>query len=67
MRGLEFSLNPFIFAVLKIQAMAVTALQRKELKNKTKSRLKKQHRKLQTKIATIKSPFKGESGVIVEE
>lgn len=47
--------------------MAVTTLQRKARKNKTNSRLKKQHRKLLTKISTVKSPFKGESGVIIEE
>lgn len=47
--------------------MAVTTLQRKARKNKTNSRLKKQHRKLLTEISTVKSPFKGESGVIIEE
>lgn len=47
--------------------MAVTTLQRKARKNKTNSRLKKQHRKLQTQISYVKSPYKGESGVIVEE
>jgi hypothetical protein len=47
--------------------MAVTTLQRKARRNKTASRLKKQHRKLHTKLATVKSPYKGESGVIIEE
>lgn len=47
--------------------MAVTTLQRKERKNKTASRLKKQHRKLQTQVSNVKSPFKGESGVVIEE
>jgi len=47
--------------------MAVTTLQRKERKNKTNARLKKQHRKLQTQVSTVKSPFKGESGVVIEE
>jgi len=47
--------------------MAVTALQRKARRNKTKSRQKKQTRKLLTKIENVKSPFKGESGVIIED
>lgn len=47
--------------------MAVTTLQRKARKNKTNSRLKKQHRKLQTNLLNVKSPYKGESGVIIEE
>lgn len=47
--------------------MAVTTIQRKEKKNKTVSRLKKQQRKIQTTVLSIKSPFKGESGIIIEE
>ncbi len=47
--------------------MAVTTLQRKARRNKTASRLKKQNRKLQTSINYVKSPYKGESGVIIEE
>jgi hypothetical protein len=47
--------------------MAVTTLQRKARKNKTASRLKKQHRKLQTQITYVKSPFKGESGLVIED
>ncbi|MDL5049931.1 hypothetical protein QQ054_28360 [Oscillatoria amoena NRMC-F 0135] len=47
--------------------MAVTRLKRKERKNKVVSVLKKQNRKLQTKLTTIASPNKEQSGIIIEE
>ncbi len=47
--------------------MAVTTLQRKARRNKTTSRLKKQQKKLLMRISTVKSPYKGESGVIIED
>jgi hypothetical protein len=47
--------------------MAVTRLKRKERKNKVVSVLKKQNRKLQTKLTNIASPNKEQSGVIIEE
>jgi len=47
--------------------MAKTVLHRKERRNKVASDLKKQKRKLQTTITYVKSPFKGESGIIIEE
>jgi|MDTD01.1.fsa_nt_gb hypothetical protein len=47
--------------------MAVTRLKRKERKNKVVSVLKKQTRKLLTNINNIESPYKGKSGVIIED
>lgn len=47
--------------------MAVTRLKRKERRNKVVSVLKKQSRKLQTNIINVESPYKGKSGVIIED
>ena len=47
--------------------MAVTRLKRKDRKNKVVSVLKKQNRKLQTAFVSTESPYKGQSGVIIEE
>lgn len=46
--------------------MGVTRLKRKTRKNKVVSVLKKQNRKLQTKVTTVGSPRKEESGMIID-
>lgn len=47
--------------------MAVTRLKRKDRKNKVVSVLKKQNRKLYTAIKNVESPYKGQSGVIIND
>lgn len=47
--------------------MAVTRLKRKNRKNKTVSRLATQAQKLNRKLYNSASPYKGQSGVIIEE
>ena len=47
--------------------MAVTRLKRKDRRNKTVALNKKQIRKERAKKVFIKSPFKGVSGIIIEE
>lgn len=46
--------------------MGVTRLKRKTRYNKTVSTLKKQQRKLQTKVIYTASPVKDQSGVIID-
>jgi hypothetical protein len=47
--------------------MAVTRLKRKDRKNKVTSVLKKAMRKYNTTFQTAESPYKGKSGVIIED
>jgi len=47
--------------------MAVTRLKRKDRKNKVASVLKKASRKYNTAFTTTESPYKGKSGVIIED
>lgn len=47
--------------------MAVTRLKRKDRRNKTVALQKKQIRKERAKKVYVKSPFKGVSGVVIEE
>lgn len=47
--------------------MTVTVLQRKERRIKTKSRVRKQMLVKNNQMPTQKSPYKGESGIILED
>lgn len=47
--------------------MAVTRLKRKSRRNKTTAELKKQYRKLLIKVPNVESPYKGKSGVVIED
>ncbi len=47
--------------------MTVTVLQRKERRLKTRSRVRKQNLVKNNMKTTIKSPYKGESGIILED
>ncbi len=47
--------------------MTVTVLQRKERRLKTRSRVRKQNLVINNAKMTQKSPYKGESGIILED
>lgn len=47
--------------------MAVTTLQRKGRRNKTRARVKKQVRKLANSVVTVASPYKEISGIIIDD
>ena len=47
--------------------MAVTTLQRKGRRNKTRARVKKQVRKLANSVVTVASPYKEVSGIIIDD
>lgn len=47
--------------------MAVTIIKRKLAKNKLVAKQRKQGIKANTEITYIKSPYKGESGIVIED
>ncbi len=47
--------------------MAVTTLKRKDRRNKEKTRVRKTNLKNVKKMVYIQSPFKGESGIVLED
>jgi hypothetical protein len=55
------------FAASKIKVMAVTRLKRKTRRNKTRAKQRTANIKALRKIVYIKSPYKGESGIILED
>lgn len=59
--------NSYLCRPLKFKDMAVTRLKRKSRRNKTTAELKKQYRKLLVTVPNVESPYKGKSGVIIED
>jgi hypothetical protein len=56
-----------IFAPSKINIMAVTRLKRKDRRNKEFTRIRKTNLKNVNKLVYIQSPYKGTSGIVLED
>jgi serine/threonine protein kinase HipA of HipAB toxin-antitoxin module len=57
----------FYLFLQKIKTMAVTRLQRKERRNKTRARVRTENIKLHKSRVFIKSPYADVSGIIIDE
>lgn len=56
-----------LYICSKITIMAVTKLKRKEQRNQSNAKLRvKALKRLKTRV-TVKSPLKGESGIVLED
>jgi hypothetical protein len=56
-----------IFAPSNLKIMAVTRLKRKDRRNKEMTRVRKTNLKNVNKMVYIQSPFKGTSGIVLED
>jgi len=55
-----------IFATLNLRIMAVTRLKRKDRRNKEMTRVRKTNLKNVNQMVYIKSPYREESGIVLE-